>query len=140
MKKSTLLLPCLAVLLSLIVAPANAQWKVVKKFIQPEVTIVEETKAALILSHPEIDALVVMTMKPGKDVAMTMGSEDAPDIYGQMNQKRGGNPYRVWVASENFWNDPDRPKQVWGRFFRTEFLKILRPPTESLDPATAPAD
>ena len=63
---------------------------------------------------------------------MTMGDEDAPDIYGQMNQKRGGNPYRVWVASESFWNDPNRPKQVWGRFFRTEFLKILRPPNPPL--------
>ncbi len=112
--------PLLATMLALVASAAIGQWKMVRKFVQPEVEIVEETKSFLILRHPEIKALVVLSLETGGEA----------DIQGELEQERGGNPYRVWVATENFWNDPDRPKAIWGRFFRVEFLKILRPPSE----------
>ena len=109
---------------------ASAQWKMLKKFVQKDVEIVEETKTLLVLRHPELDELMVVALKNDGD--------EQPDIQGDMAQERGGNPYRVWVASEKLWNDPDKPKQVWGRFFRAEFLRILRPPEQTEAGASGP--
>ena len=105
---------------------ASAQWKMVKKFVQPGVEIVEETKSFMILKHPELDLLVVLAYNDPE-------SEADIDIQGATEQLRGGNPYRVWIARDRFWNDPDRPREVWGQFFRVEFLKILRPPSHPLN-------
>ncbi len=109
---------------------AAAQWKMLKKFVQKDVEIVEETKTVLVLRHPELDELMVVALKGESD--------EEPDIQADTAQERGGNPYRVWVASEKLWNDPDKPKQVWGRFFRAEFLRILRPPGQVEAGASGP--
>ena len=37
-----------------------AQWKMVKKFVQPGVEVVEETKSFMLLKHSELDLLIVL--------------------------------------------------------------------------------
>ena len=103
-------------------APANGQWKMLKKFIQQDVVVVEETKVLLVLKHPELSELMVVALKDGAGEA---------DIEAATVQERGGNPYRIWVASEKLINE--KPKQVWGRFFRSEFLRLLRAPDSGPD-------
>ncbi|MEM1247288.1 MAG: hypothetical protein AAGA81_19735 [Acidobacteriota bacterium] len=106
-------------LLSILSVPAQGQWKMLKRFIQSDVVIVEETKSVLILRHPEVTEMMVIGLKDGVDA----------DIKADTAQARGGNPYRIWVASEKLLQDPSKPKQVWGRFFRSEFLRILKRPS-----------
>ena len=48
---------------------------------------------------------------------------------------RNGNPYRVWIASERFWNDPEFPRKRWGEVLRAAFLKTVRRPVD--EPTTA---
>ncbi len=113
----------LGVMLWLILAvpmvQAQPSWRVMKKYVQPDVEIVRETHEALVLRHPDW---------PDTTLVLTTEQREDSDIYEVLARRRGGNPYRTWKATEAFWNDPKRPKQTWGRYFRAEFLRLIRPP------------
>lgn len=105
-------------LLAALSLPAHGEWTMLKRFLQSNVVIVEETPSRLTLRHPEVTDLMVIGLEDGVEA----------DIRGKIAQVAGGRPYRVWVASEKLLQDPAKPKQVWGRFFRSEFLRILKRP------------
>ena len=106
-------------ILAVPVVQAQPSWRVVKKYVQPDVEIVHETREALVLRHPDW---------PDTTLVLTTEQREDSDIYEVLARRRGGNPYRTWKATEAFWNDPKRPKQTWGRYFRADFLRLIRPP------------
>ena len=113
---------------------AQAQWSSLKPALQSGVQVVKETTTRLVLYHQSGDSLV-LTPWPEKD----------SDIYGAFEVKRGGNPYRVWVATEKLLNNPRFAGEAGKIFFRETFLSALRqdpPPPESaqkeLDLTNAP--
>lgn len=104
------------------VGQAQHAWRVLKQYLQPEMVVLEETATLLVLYHPV-----------RRDTLRVMLEEDPEaDIYGTLAYRRGGNPYRTWIASTRFWNNPDRPRQQWGRYFRTEFLRLVREPQDQI--------
>ncbi len=117
------------------VPEAQAQWSSLKPALQGGVQIVKETTTRLVLYHQSSGDSLVLTPLPEKD----------SDIYGAFEVKRGGNPYRVWVATEKLLNNPRFAGDAGKIFFRETFLSALRqdpPPPEpaqkELDPANAP--
>lgn len=96
---------------------ASAKWDRVRAYVQPEVEVTELEEDRLVLWHPEIKQTLVLTLEPTK----------SSHIYSKIRRQRGGNPYRVWMASELLWNHPELPRSSWGAFFRVEFLRIVRP-------------
>lgn len=95
---------------------APAQWSSLKPLLQSDVQIVTETKARLVLYH----------QAAGDSLILTPTLEHDADIYGAFEVKRGGNPYRVWVATEKFFNNPHFAGAGGQKFFRDTFLKTLR--------------
>lgn len=118
MNRLSLLL--ILVVIVLLQSPAQAQWKKVKRFIQPEVTIIHESDKKLVVYHEALNDSIVLTTS----------DNESSDIYSDTAQKRGGNPFVIWVTTANFWFNSQRPKKLWGKFFRSEFLTILRPPAQ----------
>ncbi|MGH1363432.1 MAG: hypothetical protein ACRBF0_07745 [Calditrichia bacterium] len=100
--------------------PAAAQWKTVKRYIQPAVRITHESQERLVIYHEALDDSIILSTS----------YDDSCDIYLLLAQKRGGNPYIVWVTTINFWSNPRRSKRVWVKFFSSRFVSILRPPAE----------
>jgi hypothetical protein len=41
-------------------------------------------------------------------ISLVVAASPVPeaDVYGDLEARRGGNPYRVWVATEKFWQTP----------------------------------
>jgi len=112
---------------------AQAQWSSLKPLLQSDVQIVAETKTRLVLYH----------QSPGDSLILTSSREHDSDIYGAFEVRRGGNPYRVWVATEKFLNNPHFAGAAGKKFFREPFLKTLRqdePKTERFSPATERLD
>jgi len=121
---------------------AQAQWSSLKPSLQSDVQIVAETKKRLVLYH----------QSPGDSLIFTSSQEHDSDIYGAFEVRRGGNPYRVWVATEKFFNNPRFAGESGKKFFRKSFLRALRqdepmaapaprrfaPTTERLDVTSAP--
>lgn len=121
---------------------AQAQWSSLKLALQDDVQIVAETKTRLVLCH----------QSPGDSLILTSSQEHDSDIYGAFEVRRGGNPYRVWVATEKFFNNPRLAGAAGQKFFRDSFLSALRqdqpvaepaqrrfsPATEKLDVTSAP--
>ena len=99
-------------------SPVQGQWKILKKFVQKDVTILKESSESLVLYNKALQDSVVLAQTPKVDC----------DIYASTEQKRGSNPYRIWVVTEKFRKNPKLPKKLWGKFFKTSFLKLLRPP------------
>ena len=99
----------------------DSHWRMLKKVLQDDVQIVSEDDTRMTLFH----RVYRDTVRIGLDPC------DECDITGVMEIKRGGNPYRAWIAHEKFWNNPDRPRTIWGEYFRSSFLRILRPPSKS---------
>jgi len=95
---------------------AQAQWAGIKHSLQNDVQIVTETKIRLVLQRQAAGDSLVVTRSPEPDA----------DIYGGFEVKRGGNPYRVWVATERFSNNPQFAGDGGRKFFRATFLKTLR--------------
>ncbi|MEM1095361.1 MAG: hypothetical protein AAGJ10_12235 [Bacteroidota bacterium] len=106
----------------LMIAPsdlqAQSQWRILKKYLQADVEVVREEPQVLVVAH----AARQDTLRIGLAPCTTC------DIVGDLEERRGSNPYRVWIASETFWNNPDRPKSAWGQYFRSHFLRLLRSP------------
>ena len=103
-------------------SPVQGQWKILKKFVQKDITILKESSECLVLYNQALQDSVVLAQTPKVEC----------DIYASTEQKHGSNPYRIWVATEKFWKNPKLPKKLWGKFFKTSFLKLLRPPNEQV--------
>jgi hypothetical protein len=95
---------------------AQAQWTAVIRSLQPEVRITEKAATRLVLYHSALKVPLVMTMAQEIDA----------DIFGDREARRGGNPYRVWVTTEKFWNTPALAEDGGRKFFRESFVKTLR--------------
>jgi len=110
---------------------AQAQWSSLKPALQSDVQIVTETPTRLVLYHRSLGDSLVLTPLPEKD----------SDIYGALEVKRGGNPYRVWVATEKFFNNPHFAGDAGKIFFRETFLRALRQdePIAELDHSRLPS-
>ena len=102
-------------------SPVQGQWKILKKFVQKDVTILKESSESLVLYNQALQDSIVLAQTPKVEC----------DIYASTEQKRGSNPYRIWVATEKFWQNPKLPKKLWGQFLKASFLKLLRPPRTS---------
>lgn len=96
--------------------PAPAQWATVIRSLQPEVRIAEKAATRLVLYHSALKAPLVMTI----------AQEIDSDIFGDRETRRGGNPYRIWVTTEKFWNTPALAEDGGRKFFRESFVKTLR--------------
>ena len=110
-------------------APAWGAWERVKHFVQPEAVIEEESEDRLVLSYTD-DAGQVR-------IVLTATQQPDSDIYADTERRRGGNPYRIWVATLQLWQDPDRPRREWGRLFRSQFLRAVREPRRSSETTIA---
>ncbi len=95
---------------------AQAQWLMIKGALQPEVNILEETAARLVLYREDSTATLLVTLHQSQ----------AADLYGALEAKRGGNAFRVWVMTENFWRKPHLAEDGGRKFFREAFIKTLR--------------
>ena len=84
---------------------AQAQWSSLKPALQSGVQVVKETTTRLVLYHQSGDSLV-----------LTPWQQKDSDIYGAFEVKRGGNPYRVWVATEKLLNNPRFAGEA-GKYF-----------------------
>lgn len=131
----TFLLPAILWIIFSATPGAQAQWSSLKPSLQGGVQIVKETTTRLVLFH----------QSSGDSLVLTPVLEKDSDIYGAFEVKRGGNPYRVWVATEKFLNNPRFAGDAGKIFFRPTFLSALRqdePPPEpvqkSLDPISVP--
>ncbi len=108
----------LAMVLAVIVTTgrAQAQWIAVKKSLQKEVQVIEETASRLVLSHRPSQSLLILTTSKEPD----------SDIYAALEVRRDGNPYRIWATTEKFWNKPHLAEDAGGKFFHVSFSKALR--------------
>lgn len=96
---------------------AEAQWAIIKKSLPPEVRILEETNTRLVLGREDDStATVVMTIKPTGDA----------DLHGGSEARRGGNVYRVWITTENFWQKPYLAEDGGKKFFGERLAKAFR--------------
>jgi tetratricopeptide (TPR) repeat protein len=123
------LLSALAAALVVFMAAANAQsqWLLLKNSLQKDVNIVEETPTRMVLSHAVSHSLLILTASREPD----------SDVFAALEVKRDGNPYRIWVTTEKFWNKPDLAEDAGRKFFRESFSNALR--RESLkQPAPLP--
>lgn len=109
-------LPIVILAVGVMAGHAQAQWSTVIRSLQPEVRIAEKAATRLVLYHSALKAPLVMTMAQELD----------SDIFGDREAKRGGNPYRVWVTTEKFWNTPALAEDGGRKFFRESFVKTLR--------------
>ena len=99
-----------------VAAEARADWSKVKRYLQPRVRVVSETEDSLVVRAPELQRELVVSRAADVDC----------DIRASLRTRRGGNPYRVWSATRRLLEDPHLPKPAWGRFFKSQFLRILR--------------
>jgi tetratricopeptide (TPR) repeat protein len=104
---------------------AEAQWSGIKPLLQKDVQIVAETKTRLVLYHQAL----------GDSLVFTPTQEYDSDIYGGFEARRGGNPYRIWVATEKFLNNPRLAKDAGRKFFHESFLRALRQDEPTAQPA-----
>lgn len=100
-------------------AHGQAHWKLVKRFLNDQVEVLEEADHYIILYNESV----------GDSVMVSLEDIGSADIVGKKEVKRGGNPYYVWVATDGFWNNKALPRSEWGKYFRSRFLALLRPPS-----------
>lgn len=107
--------------ITVVARPALAEWEKVKPFVQDGVRIVREDQRSLVLGHGDVLIELVLTAGPAEEA----------HIFSTLEWRRGTNPYRVWIATERLWRGRELPRNQWGLFFRTPFLRILRVPRGS---------
>lgn len=105
---------------------APAQWSSLKHALQKDVKILTESKTRLVLFQEAA----------GISLILTPVREPDTDIYGDFEARRGGNPYRVWVITEKFSQNPQFAKEAEKYFFKESFLKTLRWEAPSAEPAS----
>ena len=112
------MLATLILFLTVLTPPDEPHWRILKKYVQQDVQVVQVSDSLLLLYHTERNDTLRVGLRPCSSC----------DISGFVERRRGSNPYRVWVASPEFWTNPSRPRSTWGAYFRASFLRILRPP------------
>ena len=112
-----LLTLCIVALTAVTAQPVQGQvdWKKVKRFIQDDVQVLEETDEYLILYHPGLETTVQVSIS---ETSMT-------DIRGKRSYRRGGNPYIKWQATIRLLNNDALPRNRWSKFLKSEFLTLL---------------
>jgi hypothetical protein len=113
-------LSVIALAVSATAEQAQAQWAAVLRSLQPEVRIAEKAATRLVLYHSALNVPLVMTMAQEVD----------SDIFGDREARRGGNPFRVWVTTEKFWQTPALAEDSGRKFFRESFVETLRRPRQ----------
>ncbi len=117
MKQYRLLLLATAALVLFVKPPkAEAQWLTIKGSLQEQVQIVKETEQRIVLYHAAHEILLVIT---------TLKESDS-DIYGGLEVRRGGNPYRVWITTENFLQKLPERRNLGDLFFWPGFVQSLK--------------
>ena len=124
-KFKTFSLPAISLTIFVATMEAQAQWASLKPSLQSGVQIVTETKTRLVLYR----------QSSGDSLILTPLQEHDSDIYGAFEVKRGGNPYRVWVATEKLFNNPRFAGAAGNDFFREAFLRTLRQDEPMAEPA-----
>ncbi|GAB5517970.1 MAG: hypothetical protein RhofKO_02210 [Rhodothermales bacterium] len=97
---------------------AEAHWRILKKYLQEDIEVLREEPQVLVVAHTARQDTLRIGLAPCTSC----------DIIGTLEERRGSNPYRVWHASQQFWNNPERPQSEWGQYFRSHFLRLLRSP------------
>ncbi len=121
-----LFLVLIAALAAPLVAQAQSPWRQVQRYLQPDARIVSQTDERLVIASGEQQ--FVLSTERGEGV----------DVLGGLARNRDGNPYRIWQATPNLWLDASRPRSGWGRFLRSDFLRLIRAPNpEALRAARA---
>ena len=102
---------------ALTAAPSEsaAEWKKVKTYLRPGVSVVSETPQRLEVYHASTKSRVIMTV----------GFSREATIYRKLVRRRGGNPYWVWVAGDSFRTISG---EDWSKILRVQFLRIVRRP------------
>lgn len=95
----------------------SAQWKIVKKMINPNAKITLETETQL---RVELNGKTLNML-----ISQNPNDPDA-DIAVKFEQRLSSNPYKIYFVTDKLKNDKKRPKKVWTEFFKTRFLAILR--------------
>ncbi len=117
MRQRRLLLLAAAALVLFVKPPeAEAQWLMIKGSLQEQVQIVKETEQRIVLYHAAHEVLLVITAAKEAD----------SDIYGGLEVRRGGNPYRVWITTEKFLQKFPERRSLGDLFFRQSFVKALK--------------
>ena len=94
-------------------------WDRLMTFVEKDVVVLRCSEERLVLTHQAVaDSLVI-----------TRDEETDADLFTRLVRRRGSNPYRVWCATDRFWNDPRRPRKEWRNYFTSSFLQIIRPPS-----------
>ena len=118
-------------MIAFIALPAKAQkdghWKILRKYVQKNIQVISSSENLIILAHSDKKDTIRVGLPPC----------DTCDIVGSIEHKRGDNPYRVWTAHEMFWSNKKRPQSSWGKYFRSSFLRILRPPIKEESTSTS---
>ncbi|MGH7491382.1 MAG: hypothetical protein ACREOO_03195 [bacterium] len=104
-----------------------AQWAFLKASLQSDVQILEETASRLVLCRQDSTAVLIVTAQKASD----------SDLFAGIELRRGSNPYRVWVITEEFWKKPHLAKDGGKGFFQAAVVQMFR--TEEAMRALAPA-
>ncbi len=99
-----------------LVSHAQSPWRQVQRYLQPDAQIVSQTDERLVIASG------------GQQFVLATKRGDGVDVLGGLARNRDGNPYRVWQATPNLWLDASRPRSGWGRFMRSDFLRLIRSP------------
>lgn len=106
----------LAVVAAPVASHAQSPWRQVQRYLQPDAEIVSQTDERLVIAAG------------GQRFVLSTQSGAGVDVLGALARNRDGNPYRVWQATPNLWLDTSRPRSGWGRFLRSDFLRLIRSP------------
>ncbi len=126
---------CKCVLLAVVLLAAFAgvprvqgQWLAIKGAIQEEVKIIEETEARIVLFHPTENVLLVLTTSKQPD----------SDIFGALEVRRGGNPYRVWITTKQYEQKLSERRNSATLFFQEGFVHNLQTEDTPINEAPLP--
>ncbi len=95
---------------------AQSPWRQVQRYLQPDAEIVSQTDERLVIAAG------------GQRFVLSTEAGVGVDVLGGLARNRDGNPYRVWQATPNLWLDAASPRSGWGRFLRSDFLRLIRSP------------
>jgi len=95
----------------------SAQWRIVKKMVNPKAKITLETETQLRIELNGETLNMLISQNPNDPDA---------DIAVKFEQRLSSNPYKIYFVTDKLRNDKERPKKVWTKFFKTRFLSILR--------------
>lgn len=98
----------------------GADWRMLRQFVHEDVRVIQESDREIVFVHPATTDTLVVGASPPERVGEC-------DLYRHVSGD-AGNARRVWVIDEARWHDASLARSRWADFFRTSFLKIVRPP------------